>query len=92
MFNRLTLSSLLLLCFAICAAPKAIAQEEGSSDTRVEKYQELTTPEAEDNISEEELKDANVEKVEAEVEAEEAEAEAPTTRIDEYLPDDSEDE
>ena len=90
MFNRLTLYSLLLLCFAIYAAPRAIAQGEGSNDTRVEKYQELTTPEGEADISEEELEDADIKEIEAE--AEETEAEPPTTRVDEYLPEDSEDE
>lgn len=72
---------MLILLAAVCAVPRATAQED-SNDTRVEKYQDLTGEsdvEDEADASEEELEqDASVE--ESEVEAEE-----PTTRVDEYL-------
>ena len=43
--NKLTVSSLLILCSALLSAPNAIAQMEEHNDTRIEKYEDLSETE-----------------------------------------------
>ena len=75
--NKLTVSSLLILCSALLSAPNATAQMEEPNDTRIEKYEDLSETEM-DTTSESDM--SGMETVE-----EDGVAQEPETRTEETL-------